>query len=490
MRQRKRGASRPLATPAEAETWTAQTIGGFPRGSLPRVNTTAEHDQRGPVRYWLRCCGVPGDVVKMLTADELRMAWNDTTNGTVLGFKTRAVSPGTSADDDDEDGPSVPASPPVSPVSPVVPVPGASTVQLSLVPPRPGLPAPPAVTTGTAPSPATSDARAAAPAAPETAPDLIQAAAAFAAAMAAQQPKAAPISPEMVRALVAEEFARQTNLPRALTITIADTSRTLPPARRHPLFDVVLVMAANATAPGGLWPALVGPAGSGKTTACEQVAEALGRPFYSLGALTGTHELLGYCDGAGRYHSTPFRAAFEGGGVFLLDEADRCTDPSILTVLNSALANGFCAFPDKIAPVRRHPDFVCIIAANTYGQGSDRIYVGACQLDGATLDRFCFLSWGYDEALERQLAGLDVWTAYVQAVRARVCANKIRHLVTPRASMGGALLLRAGLPFATVADAVVWKGLESESRRRIESEIPAPIVNAAKAWIASEQVAA
>jgi cobaltochelatase CobS len=476
MRQRKRGASRPLATPAEAETWTAQTIGGFPRGSLPRLNTSPTQDQRGPVRYWLRCNGVPGEVVKMLTADELRMAWNDTTNGTVLGFKTRAVSPGTSADDDDEDGPSVPASPPVSPVSPVVHVPGASTVQLSLVPPRPGLPAPPAAPETAQPA--------------ETADAVQVAAAAFAAALAAQQPKAAPISPEMVRTLVADEFARQTNLPRALEVRIADTTRVLPAARRHPLFDVVLVMAANATAPGGLWPALVGPAGSGKTTACEQVAEALGRPFYSLGALTGTHELLGYCDGAGRYHSTPFRAAFEGGGVFLLDEADRCTDPSILTVLNSALANGFCAFPDKIAPVRRHPDFVCIIAANTYGQGSDRIYVGATQLDGATLDRFCFLSWGYDEQLERQLAGLDVWTAYVQAVRARIFANKIRHLVTPRASMGGALLLRAGLPFATVADAVVWKGLETESRRRIESELPAQIVNAAKAWIASEQVAA
>jgi cobaltochelatase CobS len=476
MRQRKRGASRPLASPQEAEAWTAQTIGGYPRGSLPRVSTTPEHDQRGPVRYWLRCNGVPGDVVKTLTADQLLRAWNDRSDIAVselrnAKFAGPVTTTTTTDEDDDDDGPSVPAPPP-----PVVHVPGASTVQLSLVPPRPGLPAPPAAPETAQPA--------------ETADAVQVAAAAFAAALAAQQPKAAPISPEMVRTLVADEFARQTNLPRALEVRIADTTRVLPAARRHPLFDVVLVMAANATAPGGLWPALVGPAGSGKTTACEQVAEALGRPFYSLGALTGTHELLGYCDGAGRYHSTPFRAAFEGGGVFLLDEADRCTDPSILTVLNSALANGFCAFPDKIAPVRRHPDFVCIIAANTYGQGSDRIYVGACQLDGATLDRFCFLSWGYDEALERQLAGLDVWTAYVQAVRARVCANKIRHLVTPRASMGGALLLRAGLPFATVADAVVWKGLESESRRRIESEIPAPIVNAAKAWIASEQVAA
>ena len=52
--------------------------------------------------------------------------------------------------------------------------------------------------------------------------------------------------------------------------------------------EVTLVEAINL--------ALVGPAGSGKTTVCEQIAEALELPFYMLGAVSGSHEFLGYVD--------------------------------------------------------------------------------------------------------------------------------------------------------------------------------------------------
>jgi cobaltochelatase CobS len=42
----------------------------------------------------------------------------------------------------------------------------------------------------------------------------------------------------------------------------------------------------------------------------------------------------------------------------------------------------------------------CIVAtANTFGTGADRVYVGSLQIDGATLDRFAFLEWPYDEGL-------------------------------------------------------------------------------------------
>ena len=51
--------------------------------------------------------------------------------------------------------------------------------------------------------------------------------------------------------------------------------------------------------------------------------------------------------------------------------------------------------------VKRHPKFICIGAGNTYGTGPDRVYVGRQELDGASLDRFDFLEWAYDETLER-----------------------------------------------------------------------------------------
>ena len=106
-----------------------------------------------------------------------------------------------------------------------------------------------------------------------------------------------------------------------------------------------------------------------------------------------------------------------------------------MLALNSALANGFAAFPDQAEPVKAHVDFIPVVAANTYGRGADRLYIGANQLDASTLDRFAVLSWDYDETLERSLAG----------------------------------------------DAVLWKGLDAEQRARIVKEIPDSVARRAQA---------
>ena len=280
--------------------------------------------------------------------------------------------------------------------------------------------------------------------------------------------------------VVEEARAIVNGAPRTLRIEIKGHIRDLPPAPRHPLFDTMLAMVVCSRHAGGLPVMLVGPAAAGKTTACEQVATAMGLPFYTNGAITGAHELTGYKDGAGHYHTTPFRQAFEHGGVYLMDELDR-SDAGAVLALNSALANGFMAFPDRAEPVRAHPDFVPLIAANTYGRGADRVYVGANQLDGATLDRFAVLSWDYDEALERAITGDDAWVSYVQAARKAASEMKIRHIISPRASLGGAALRRTGLAFDTVAEAVIWKGLDMDQRTRIVNAIPESVARRAQA---------
>lgn len=210
------------------------------------------------------------------------------------------------------------------------------------------------------------------------------------------------------------------------------------------------------------------------------MAVALGLPFYADGALFSEHKLTGYKDAAGQYHTTSFRQAFEHGGIYLMDEYDR-SDASVPVVLNSALANGFMTFPDRADPVRRHPDFVPLIAANTFGRGADRLYVGANQLDASTTDRAVTLNWDYDEVLERALAGDDAWVAYVQAARAAAYKHKVRHVISPRASVGGANLRRAGLPFDLVAEASIWKGLDTEQRNRILADIPDNVTRRAQA---------
>lgn len=211
---------------------------------------------------------------------------------------------------------------------------------------------------------------------------------------------------------------------------------------------------------------LVGPAGSGKTTLAHQAAETLGVEFYFNGAISSEYKLTGFVDAQGRIVSTAFRKAYENGGVYLFDEID-ASMPDALLAFNAALANGHMDFPD--GTIKRHAKFYCIAAANTFGKGADRIYVGRNQLDAASLDRFIVFNVDYDMALERALAGNDNWTDKVQAIRKAVSMHKIRHVVSPRASINGAKMLAAGFKEGEVMDAVIWKGLDGDSVAKIKA---------------------
>lgn len=186
---------------------------------------------------------------------------------------------------------------------------------------------------------------------------------------------------------------------------------------------------------------LVGPAGCGKTFIAEKVAEALGLAFSSLSVSIGMSEsqLAGWLVPTGEggkfeYRRAPFVQAFEEGGVFLLDEVD-AGDSNTMTFINTALANSFMSIPNRYNnPIaRKHPDFVCIAAANTYGTGADRMYVGRNQLDEATLDRFRVgtIEMDYDEQVERAIVRGDI-LEWGWGVRARVRASKMRRNVSTR----------------------------------------------------------
>jgi MoxR-like ATPase len=187
---------------------------------------------------------------------------------------------------------------------------------------------------------------------------------------------------------------------------------------------------------------LVGPAGSGKTTAAINCAKAFDIPFHFTGAIASEFKLTGFINAQGQIVSTEFRKAYESGGLFLFDEID-ASYPQAVLAFNAALANDYMDFPDK--RIERHRNFYCIAAANTFGQGADRQYIGRNQLDAASLDRFVFIDWKFDENLERELAANDEWVDFVQDVRRIISELKIRHVVSPRASIFGARLIEAGL---------------------------------------------
>lgn len=214
--------------------------------------------------------------------------------------------------------------------------------------------------------------------------------------------------------------------------------------------------------------ALVGPAGSGKTTAVKEAAKALELEFYSksVSAQTGTHEFFGYQDANGNYVRTIFRDAFENGGVFLLDEFD-AGNPNVLAALNQATANGECAFADGM--VQKHDDFIVVMAGNTFGHGANSEYVGRNKIDAATLDRFVFIHFDYDEDFETQLSTNKEWAKKIQTLRKIANDKKIKTIISPRATFNGEKLLQVGMSEEQVLQLTVFKGLHDDEVKMLKN---------------------
>jgi len=253
----------------------------------------------------------------------------------------------------------------------------------------------------------------------------------------------------------------------SLTVKVRNKITKLEGAR-HKQFEQLLIIAAQK-----LPTLVVGPAGTGKTHAAAQVAEALERDFYtmSVGAQTSKADIIGYMSANGTYVGTHFREAYENGGVFLMDEID-AGNANVIIQVNAALSNGLCSFPDKM--VKRHEDFIFLASANTFGDGASRQYVGRNQLDAATLDRFVFLEWKIDEDLEEVMAGGTSdgkkWLQVVRGLREWAAKNAERTIVSPRATERGVALLGAGMPYTKVIDHAVLGAFPADKRKEAMSQ--------------------
>jgi cobaltochelatase CobS len=174
---------------------------------------------------------------------------------------------------------------------------------------------------------------------------------------------------------------------------------------------------------------LVGPKGCGKTHLAAQIAKALELPYGMLSLSGGVTEarLFGRVvpnvqTGKSTLNRTDFLNKYEHGGVFLLDEID-AADPNVLLAANAALANGHLAIDCEETPrIERHKDFVCLAAANTWGNGADRQYVGRNQQDSAFTERFVQLPIDYDRELERKLAPKPELVEWAHSVRDNIVA--------------------------------------------------------------------
>lgn len=178
---------------------------------------------------------------------------------------------------------------------------------------------------------------------------------------------------------------------------------------------------------------LKGPAGCGKNVILEQISKALELQFYYLNDVTEEYKVMGFVDANGKYIETQFFKAFTNGGLMFIDEIDS-SHPSALLSINAAIGTGYnhyMAFPNGEF-YKANENFHLVAAANTFGTGSDMIYVGRQALDGASLNRFIPVSIDYDKNLEESLIRNTAILPLFWEVRDIIRKNTIRHVISTR----------------------------------------------------------
>ena len=214
---------------------------------------------------------------------------------------------------------------------------------------------------------------------------------------------------------------------------------------------------------------LYGPAGSGKNTIAEQIAEALGVEFYYQNTLVTKFDVSGYKNAQGEYEETAFYKAWKNGGLFFADELDNSTAEAIIA-LNAALANGYYTFPNSGEKVAKHPDFYCIAAGNTNGQGATEEYCGRYQMDESSRDRFAFIEIGYNEKIEESICGghLDI-LEFVRDLRSVTKSLQIKLICGYRAISRLAKFYDMNTKF--VLDSFIFKGIAKDDIREIAAAL-------------------
>lgn len=244
-------------------------------------------------------------------------------------------------------------------------------------------------------------------------------------AIAGQSTQAVDI--EQVKAVVAEEM-RKASVPQVVTLEVKLPTKSDPNkvGMQHRDFDKLLNLVSNKV------PVMMtGDAGSGKTFGAKSVAKALDLDFriFSFTNETSLGRTMGFMNATGQYVRTAVRDMYENGGVLILDEFD-AANPNVAMALNNLLDGDEYTFDD--GQIARHPEFRYVACTNTYGKGANKQFNARNKMDDATMDRFVYLAWEYDEVLERNLFGNTEATNAVLKIRANANKMGMNGLVTPR----------------------------------------------------------
>ena len=193
---------------------------------------------------------------------------------------------------------------------------------------------------------------------------------------------------------------------------------------------------------------IVGPTGSGKSTLAKQVADIMDLRYatFSCNEEASKTELIGFNDLAG-YNYPTFLDFYENGGVMLIDEYDAMS-PGMAIVLNAAFdRSGMLSVPTRKGntTAKKHDDFYCILAGNTWGNAS-MDYSGRDIQDTAFLDRFkmCRVHIDYDYELEKTLTSAS-WMDMMTAVRNQIKKMGVNEVISTRTVVDCYTLFQNGL---------------------------------------------
>lgn len=231
----------------------------------------------------------------------------------------------------------------------------------------------------------------------------------------------------------------------------------MPKKIRHEAYEDI-VMCLDI----GLNVFLYGPAGAGKNYTLEQIARERGWNFYFSNSVQQEYKLTGFIDAGGRYHETEFYKACtdEEECMFFLDEVD-ASDPSVLVLLNAAIANGYFEFPTgKVSLGNVH----FVAAGNTVGSGADDMYTGRYALDVATLDRFQFIEFDYSRVIEEKITNNNTELIdFIHKIREVAKTKGIRTVFSYRCMIATIKLEAAGMDLNKIMKIAIVKGLDQDT---------------------------
>jgi hypothetical protein len=210
-----------------------------------------------------------------------------------------------------------------------------------------------------------------------------------------------------------------------------------------------------------------GAAGGGKSHLFRQLAISLGYTDYiirGLGPTDTVSSIIGYVSQVtGKFMPGIITPELYGNGGFIaLDEVCNA-DPSCLIGLNELIAGIDFRFPNGQL-VKKSSNFILVVSDNTKGNGSTGGFIRN-KPDLSSLTRFVSFEMFYDEDLEVALCGNVSWARYVQSVRKYFAGHaNVPVYITPRASINGAALLKAGVKVANVCQGVLFTHCSADQK--------------------------